>query len=215
MQMQNVLMVPEYPTGSNPTSTDVRWIDNYMNITMLNCRIGGENSGLPIIWNYASADTFFNQSGIIIENSWLISRSTTSAPDDNIGVVVLKTAVPHVIRIVGGFFHVEGYIINDKIPGGVAAWIAAVTTPNELAPIMNIVIGQIPTYPNTPAVIVNDAAALIALTPYLRYDVTTYTGVYNQIPGLQIGYRSGAGDPTGSVVPNFIGEEYLNTTDNH
>ena len=50
----------------------------------------------------------------------------------------------------------------------------------------------VPTYPNTPAVIVNDAAALIALTPYLRYDVTTYTGVYNQIPGLQIGYRSGA-----------------------
>jgi hypothetical protein len=28
-------------------------------------------------------------------------------------------------------------------------------------------------------------------------------------------FRSGAGDPTGSVVPLFLGEEYLNTTGNH
>jgi len=31
----------------------------------------------------------------------------------------------------------------------------------------------------------------------------------------QVGYQSGSGSPSGSITPNFIGEEYLNTSGNH
>jgi hypothetical protein len=123
------LFVPE-PEGT-PPNANTRWfdLDDYNDLVIDRCQFGGENGGFPVVYNNSSAaipagSAYPQGGGITILNSQ-ISSGASSRTDR--GAVVLRTAVPNRIVVTNCSVLEDGYVINDTIAGGAAAWIAANT----------------------------------------------------------------------------------------
>lgn len=122
----NCLFVPEPEV--TPTAALTRWIDlyDYVALKIDRCQFGGENAGFPIVYNYASAAV---PSGAYPQGGGIsIRRSQVSSgyyPRADRGVVVLRDAIPNQIIVEECDQLANGFVINDMIAGGAAAWIAA------------------------------------------------------------------------------------------
>jgi hypothetical protein len=96
-------------------STDTRWINNRGGLLAIeDVQFGGENAGLPIVYEYGSAVSggfpFMQLNGTIIRGCQLAQGHDSLT---NRGVVVLRGAVPSLIDIRGGMYVVNGKIVSD------------------------------------------------------------------------------------------------------
>lgn len=97
------------------SSTATRWINNRGGMLTINdVQFGGENAGLPIVYEYGNSvsggSPFSTISGVIIRGGQLAQGSSSRADR---GVVVLQGAVPSIIDIRGGSYVVDGKLISD------------------------------------------------------------------------------------------------------
>lgn len=186
------------------TNAQTRWIDMYDYVSIVgNTMWSGENGGFPIVYNFASAaipaGSPFGQIGGVAFSGCQVSSGGSVRTDR--GVVVLKTSVPPGISVRDCFNLFDGYVINDLIPGGVAAWLASITDASH--PRLGIIIenvrgaGAIPIGQDVGGV----PTALAALNAFAQITWVQNVGGPNvaQLPkGLfPLGATSGSG-----VTPN-------------
>ena len=91
--------IPAIGTSGAGRPVGVRWIDNYGKIVADGCRFGGEDAGIPIVYNYigVSQTSPYNDGGsIIIRNSQIPSGPTAQADSC---VIYCATQIPQYITI--------------------------------------------------------------------------------------------------------------------
>jgi hypothetical protein len=91
LHINNLVGVP----GFGATSNGCRWIDNHGSVMVDNTRFGGEDAGLPIIYNYAGPAAGFPFLGASVE----IRNSAVAVGhigDPNAAVLNLQTDLPQV-----------------------------------------------------------------------------------------------------------------------
>ena len=91
--------IPAIGTSGSGRPVGVRWIDNYGKIVADGCRFGGEDAGVPIVYNYvgvAQTSPFNDGGSIIIRNSQIASGPAAQADSC---VIYCATQVPQYIII--------------------------------------------------------------------------------------------------------------------
>ena len=182
--IDGTVFIPGDPNFALNSNTN-RWIDFYAGeILATNCRFGGEYAGLPIVYNFSdilngtgSSVYTFISSAIVIDKSIIPCGSVGRA---DTGVIVAKTGLPSLIRVVGCSFLAEHAYIRDLVPGGLLSYIvtyqvAATTTRSKLTIELknnNFISGS----KNTSSLIASTEAASTALAPYT--DWSFYTQAY-------------------------------------
>lgn len=184
LRISDVVFVPEWETGGVGDQVRTRWIDLYDYVALLvdgNTQFGSENGGFPIVYNFSSLAAvpgypFVQYGGITIRDS---QTSAGQAARADIGVVVLKTAVPQSIvidNVTGVFGHVingsqmetgatvdgDGYVVpGTGTPITVADWLTSVTDAQHPRMVCDVrAIGGA-------AYTIADAATKAALAPFM------------------------------------------------
>lgn len=91
--------IPAIGTSGAGRPVGVRWIDNYGKIVADGCRFGGEDAGVPIVYNYigvAQTSPYNDGGSIIIRNSQIASGPAAQADSC---VIYCATQVPQYIII--------------------------------------------------------------------------------------------------------------------
>lgn len=127
LSINNTVFIPGDPNFVSVSNTN-RWIDLYSGeVIATNCRFGGEFGGLPIVYNFvdilngAGASIYTYISSAIIIDRCIIPCGIVGRADS--GVVVAKTGLPSLIRVVGCSFLAEHAYIRDLVPGGLPSYI--------------------------------------------------------------------------------------------
>jgi hypothetical protein len=99
LHLDKILGVPAIGDTGSGRPVGVRWIDNYGKIIANECHFGGENAGIPIVYNYVGvAQTSpYNDGGSIIIRNSQIACGPTAQPDSS--VIYCATDVPQYITI--------------------------------------------------------------------------------------------------------------------
>jgi hypothetical protein len=180
--IDNTVFIPGDPDFGLASNTN-RWIDFYGGeIVAINCRFGGEYAGLPIVYNFldilngSGASTYTYISSAIIIDKSIIPCGAVGRADS--GVVVAKTGLPSLIRVVGCSFLAEHAYIRDLVSGGLPSYIVTyqlATTRSKLTIELknnNFITGG----KNNSGPIASTEAASNALAPYT--DWSFYTQSY-------------------------------------
>jgi hypothetical protein len=69
MTLDNMLGVPRC------TGVDQRWVDNYNNLTAVQCRFGGEGGGFTPVVNFAKFNPQAGANWIVLDGCWISSQS--------------------------------------------------------------------------------------------------------------------------------------------
>jgi hypothetical protein len=91
--------IPAIGTSGSGRPVGVRWIDNYGKIVANECRFGGEDAGVPIVYNYAGVaqtSPYADGGSIIIRNSQIASGPVAQADSC---VIYCATEIPQYITI--------------------------------------------------------------------------------------------------------------------
>lgn len=129
LYLKNMVGVPGLGDGgvNSPRAARVRWIDNHGDVFVDHTRFGGENAGMPIVYNFASpppSATGYPWLGptIAIRNSYVYD-GPAGYPDT--AVVNLVTGVPETILYEGNTGPAEGPIVVNGGALNLAAYFAA------------------------------------------------------------------------------------------
>lgn len=91
--------------------TGARWIDNYDRVNCTNTRFGGEDSGIPIVYNYRGVDNSYPFGGSAITFTNCQMSAGQGAEADS-GIVNLITEVPGLISLQNCTNCVNDLVIN-------------------------------------------------------------------------------------------------------
>jgi hypothetical protein len=100
IKLQDTFLIPDLGQEGVDRVNSVRWIDNYGSVMADHTRFGGENGGIPIVWQHGAPNTAFpwNTTEVILKNSTLFC-----GPDSRIDSCVLgiQGQVPNTFIIEG------------------------------------------------------------------------------------------------------------------
>lgn len=91
------------PNLTAPRPATVRWIDNYgSSVVAKNSRFGGEESGMPIIYNFKAPEQVYPWTGgavIIIEDSLCAAGPNPPVSSSDNGVIHFRTEIPQMVKL--------------------------------------------------------------------------------------------------------------------
>jgi hypothetical protein len=217
--------IPAIGTSGAGRPVGVRWIDNYSKIVADGCRFGGEDAGIPIVYNYvgvAQTSPYNDGGSIIIRNSQIASGPTAQADSC---VIYCATEIPQYITIKDCYGQSSTpMVIASAVSPNLIAYLAAQTAaypysrrifqiePNMVAPNAYLPVELQPytvqntfaaTQLNTSQVlgqsftgVYSSGASTVTFDTYIAYNTGTY---YSYITGY-----SPAGYGNGSVYEMYL-----------
>ncbi|MHB9070972.1 MAG: glycosyl hydrolase family 28-related protein [Sedimentisphaerales bacterium] len=109
---RDMLGVPVAGTGENRL-VNARWVDNYASFSAMYSRFGGEDAGMPIVYNYAEPDTSYPYMGggkIVITDCVLLAGGTNTNAS-----VIKMYEIPQLVVLRDNYYLAESpYIIIDS-----------------------------------------------------------------------------------------------------
>lgn len=106
LTFDNMMGTPSMGAGTSHLA-NTRWVDNYGAFTAVQSRFGGEDAGIPAVYEFNGGS--YNSTSVTIRDSQ-ISCGVDSQPDS--GVIVLKDVIPRSIALSGNFFPVRSPYIR-------------------------------------------------------------------------------------------------------
>lgn len=129
LTLERIVGVPVMGTTGVDRVTGARWIDNYDKVYADRNRFGGEDAGMPIVYNYATVAAASPYAGGQI----IITRSQTSSgptAESNSGVITLFE-VPALIEIRGNWGIVSVPMIRADASLNLDTYFDAITDPHS------------------------------------------------------------------------------------